>query len=77
MIQDAGYTIPEALVSMKIYDATGMVVKDFRPTPYSLRPTQMSWDGTDQAHRQLPGGVYFLIFTIGDYAETKKLLLIR
>ncbi|UCG91818.1 MAG: SBBP repeat-containing protein [candidate division WOR-3 bacterium] len=86
-IQDAGYTIEE--ITLSIYDATGRLVKDLRPTPYSLRPTQISWDGTDQANRQLPNGVYFLRFAVspvgttgsggeaGDYKETKKLLLIR
>jgi hypothetical protein len=64
-------------VELKVYDATGRVVKSFRPTPNVLRSTQISWDGTDQANRQLPSGVYFVKFQAGGYTETKKLLLIK
>ncbi len=74
---------------LKIYDATGRIVKSFRLTPNALPSTQMSWDGTDQDNRRLPNGVYFLKFIIhfmkttgseqkvGEYSETRKLLLIR
>jgi len=77
-------------IELKIYDASGRLVKNFpRLTPDALRPTQISWDGTDHANRKLPSGVYFLKFTIspvgttgsggeaGDYTATEKLLLIR
>jgi hypothetical protein len=64
-------------IELKIYDATGRLVKSFRPTPDALRSTQISWDGTDQANRQLPSGVYFVKFQAGGYTETKKLLLIK
>jgi hypothetical protein len=75
IIQDPGYTITDMV--LKIFDATGRLVKSFRPTPNALRSTQISWDGTDQANRQLPSGVYFVKFQAGDYTETKKLLLIK
>ena len=81
---DIRYEIPEevdsrqkSVVSMKIYDATGRLVKDFRLTPNALRLTQISWDGTNQANRLLPSGVYFLKLEVGDYSATEKLLLIR
>jgi CubicO group peptidase (beta-lactamase class C family) len=75
-------------VDLKIYDATGCLVKSFRITPDALRST-LYWDGTDQSNRQLPSGVYFVKFAVspvgttgsggeaGGYTETKKLLLIK
>ncbi len=65
-------------VSLAIYDATGRLIKDFsRSTPDVLRPTVLSWDGTDDSNRKLPSGVYFLKLVTGDYSATEKLLLIR
>ena len=64
--------------TLKIFDATGRLVKSFSlSTPFALRPTHITWDGTDAANRKLPSGVYFLKFKAGDYSATKKLLLIR
>jgi len=65
-------------IELKIYDATGRVIKDIpHLTLDALRPTQISWDGTNHANQRLPSGVYFLKFKAGDYEETKKLLLLR
>jgi uncharacterized delta-60 repeat protein len=65
-------------IALSIYDATGRLIKNlFRLTPDALRPTVLSWNGTDDSNRKLPCGVYFLKFKAGDYTETKKLLLIR
>jgi immune inhibitor A len=84
MIHDTGYTEQELRNSnfevrkptINIYDATGRIVKSFRITPYALR-SSLSWDGTDQADRQLPGGVYFVTLHAGEHNITEKLLLIR
>ena len=65
-------------VTMSIYDAAGRVIKDFSlPSAYSLLPTEVSWNGVSNAGQKLPCGVYFLEFQVGDYKETRKLLLVR
>jgi hypothetical protein len=65
-------------IELKIYDATGRLVRDFsRLTPCALRPTQISWSGTDQTDQKLPNGVYFVKFKVGEYQATRKVLLIR
>ncbi len=65
-------------IGLVIYDVTGRVVKDFSlHTLDSQRPTVISWNGTDDLHRQLPSGIYFLKFELEDYSATEKLLLIR
>jgi parallel beta-helix repeat protein len=60
-------------IELKIYNATGRLVKEFT----SLTNSQISWNGTDDVNRRLPSGVYFLEFKTRDYTETKKLLLIK
>ena len=60
-------------VNLKIYDATGRMVKDFK----HVTNQQIFWNGTDDLNRNLPSGVYFLKFQAGDYSATEKLLLIR
>ncbi len=64
--------------SLKIYDLTGRLVKSFSlPTPYSLRPTVVSWDGRNNAGEKVTSGVYFLRLETEGYRETGRLLLIK
>jgi len=58
-------------MELKIYDVSGKLVKEF-----NLK-SSMIWSGCDNSGKQLPSGVYFLKFRIGDYSATEKLLLIR
>lgn len=60
-------------IKLKIYDATGRVVKVFN----HLTNQQIFWNGADDLNRKLRSGVYFLKFEAGDYSATEKLLLIR
>jgi hypothetical protein len=59
-------------VEVKIYDALGkeistLVTEKLSPGVYSV-----NWDGTDY-----PSGVYFYKLITGDYAETRKMVLIK
>ena len=60
-------------VTFTIYDATGRAVKEFNNPANNL----VFWNGTDNANRKLPSGVYFLKLEAGNYSATKKLLMIR
>jgi len=63
---------------LSIYNSAGRLVKRFSlPTAYSLVPTVVTWDGTDQADHALPSGVYLLKLKAGEHTTTRKLLLIR
>lgn len=65
-------------VSLKIYDATGRLVKTFSlPTAYSLLPTVIPWNGTDDFDRKLPAGIYFCRLQDGELTETQKMILLR
>jgi len=65
-------------IELKIYDATGRMVKNlFRSTPDALRPTLLSWYGDDNSGKKLPQGVYFVRLNIEDYSEKKKVIFIK
>jgi hypothetical protein len=65
-------------VELKIYDVSGRLLKEFfEPSPSAGIESSITWDGTDQAKRQVPSGVYFLELQSGNYSSTRKLLLIR
>jgi parallel beta-helix repeat protein len=67
-----------SIVELRIYDITGRIVKDFFGQ-VSIIGDQSSvvWSGRDDSGNKLPSGVYLLKFTVGDYTETEKLLLLR
>ncbi|RKX68937.1 hypothetical protein DRP53_09655 [candidate division WOR-3 bacterium] len=60
-------------VSLRIYDATGRLVKEFIPPTAS---TALTWDGRDESGRKVRSGVYFLRFEAGEYRATEKLLFL-
>lgn len=63
---------------LKIYDATGSLVKDFsRSLPSALGSTHITWNGTDDVGRQLPAGIYFARIKIDDFEELEKVVLLR
>ncbi len=63
-------------IELKIYDATGQLVRQFDHTMMRLSD-HITWSGTDHANRSVSGGVYFVQFETGDYKKVEKLLLIR
>ncbi|MCK4584945.1 hypothetical protein KAU13_05975 [candidate division WOR-3 bacterium] len=65
-------------VELKIYNVTGELLKSFLlPTTYSLLPTVVSWDGTDDKGNIVPNGTYFYQLNVGNKSITKSMTLIR
>jgi hypothetical protein len=63
-------------IELKIYDITGILVRQFDHTTIRLSD-QIIWDGRDDQNRLQPSGVYFVQLTADEYSETKKILLVR
>ncbi|MGB9722031.1 MAG: T9SS type A sorting domain-containing protein [bacterium] len=62
-------------LSVKIYNATGRLVKSFNHlTNYQ---STIIWDGDDDLGRRLPSGVYFVQLEAGDYWQTEKVILLK
>jgi hypothetical protein len=75
-IEDPGHRGKD--LTLRVYDATGRLVRHFSVASRVKRHrSALTWYGDDNVGRRLPGGVYFIEFTTGDYSTTEKLLLIR
>jgi hypothetical protein len=68
----SGYQEP----GIRIYDATGRLIKSFRPTPYALRTT-LNWNATDNAGNPVPPGVYFVRLHAQNAHAIKKIVKIN
>ncbi len=68
-------------LKLYVYDLTGRLVKTLLDksltTNYSPLATAVSWNGTDSQENKVPSGIYFCRLQIGNYRETRKMMLIR
>jgi len=66
----------KSVVSIKIYDASGRLVRQFNHlTNYSFN--QAVWNGTDDSGRRLPAGVYFCHAQLGNERMIKKVIMLQ
>jgi flagellar hook assembly protein FlgD len=61
---------------LKIYDASGRLVKSFALSPM---PSVLSlvWTGDDDSGRMVPAGVYFIRLETGDHKQVQKVILLK
>ena len=64
-------------MGLKIFDATGRLVKDLVPTVYSLLPTSVTWDRTDEIGKKVPAGIYFVHLIAGNDRQVEKIILVE
>jgi hypothetical protein len=65
-------------IEIDIYDAAGRLVRNlYDAMPHAPCAMQISWDGTDQSNRQLPGGVYFVRIETDNMQESAKIILVQ
>ncbi len=67
-------------VCITIYDASGKVVRrlvlGYQSTGYyTSRSRAVYWDGRNDVGESVASGIYFYIFTAGDFTATRKLLI--
>jgi hypothetical protein len=75
---EIGYALPQAsAVRLEIVNVLGQVVRtlvdDFQPAGSH----KGFWDGRDGNHQEVSSGVYFYRIAAGEYAETKKMVLMK
>jgi len=77
---------PQSEISLKIYDATGRLVKSFNHLiiqPFSAEGgsasggNQVVWSGDDDLGRAVPPGVYFIRLEAADFKRVEKIILIK
>ncbi len=64
-------------IGLKIYDASGRLVKDFGQSSVIGHQSSMKWDGTDHRGRRLPAGVYFVQLKTETHSATQKVTLVE
>jgi hypothetical protein len=66
-------------VTLKIYDASGRLVRTLLQDYAEPVPTQCSvgWDGTDDRGRRASSGIYYYRLEVGDAVESRRMVLLR
>ena len=79
-IIDIRYEIPcgeHQRPELKIYDISGRLVKSFQlPTSHLLSSNSVNWNGTDNAGKKVPKGIYFVRLQTNSQSMTKKVILV-
>jgi len=66
-----------AHVSLRIYEASGRLVRELVNEARPAARYEEVWDGRDGAQRQVSSGIYFYRLDAGSFTETKKMILLR
>ena len=67
----------EKKVSLRIFDASGKLVRILVEKAMPAGWHSVVWDGTNDSGNRVSAGVYFYRFEAGEYMATKKLLLVQ
>jgi len=73
------FEVPELSQSnLRIYDVSGRLVRVLLRNDVVIGGRrEIVWDGRDDAGRSLASGVYFCRLIVGDYGETKRMVLVK
>lgn len=72
------YNIPiDSRVNLTIYDMLGRKVNQLISSNQPLGNHSIKWNGTDLYGNLVSAGIYFYQLKIGDFVQTKKMLLLR
>ena len=63
--------------TLKIYNILGHKVKTLVNEPKRAGNHEVIWDGKDDQGKDVASGIYFYQLKVGDFAETKKMLLLK
>lgn len=64
-------------VSLRIYDASGRLVRVLADGPRGSGPDDVVWNGEDDLQRRVASGVYFCRLVVAGETHTRKLVLVR
>jgi tartrate-resistant acid phosphatase type 5 len=72
------YSLPaKADVTLTVYNLLGQIVKVFKQGEQFAGEHSVTWNATDVNGRAIASGIYFYRLTSGDYAATRKMVLLR
>ncbi|MFH1336195.1 MAG: T9SS type A sorting domain-containing protein, partial [Candidatus Zixiibacteriota bacterium] len=64
-------------VTFQIYDILGRKVRTLVSQQLSSGQQSVIWDGKNDAGKDIASGIYFYQLRIGDFSESKKMLLLK
>jgi hypothetical protein len=64
-------------IALKVYDASGRLVKILANTQLECGVYNYTWNGKDERNERVSAGIYFYKLQTLDYSSTKKILLIE
>jgi hypothetical protein len=77
-ITDNGLQMVADRLQLKVYDATGHLVKDFSQLLSDIGyRSSVIWDGTDNNGQTVSAGVYIIQLEASDFKETEKVILLK
>lgn len=65
------------VLSAKIYNIQGQLVKSITEERVSVGAFRYSWDARDRRGRSVPNGVYIAVFQLGHSKATKRILVLK
>jgi hypothetical protein len=72
------YALPkESLVSLKVYNVAGQLVRTLREGKEKPGYFVAEWDGKDQVGHRVSSGVYLYRMEAGEFRKTRKLVVVR
>ena len=77
-ITTIGYELPEeSFVDITVYDMLGNVVYNLVNTNQSSGYKSVQWNATNNQGEPVSAGVYLYKIQAGDFADTKKMILLK
>ena len=72
------FTLPaKSLVSLRVYDAAGRLVRTLAKGEFTAGPHAIEWNGTSNAGTKAASGVYFYRLQAGELTSTRKMVLLK
>jgi|GEM_PF-2959167 len=72
------YALPkESFVTLSIYNASGQKVRTLVNETKQAGEHTVHWNSLDEAGNEVATGVYFCKLQVGDYTETRKMILLK
>jgi len=63
--------------SLRIFDLSGRLVKTLLDRSLSPGNYEIDWDATNNTGQKVSGGIYYYTLEVGDFKETRKMVLLK
>ena len=72
------YDLPtDELVNISVYDMKGRMVKTLVNGSQNTGQNAIKWNGTNNKNEQMSAGIYLYTIQIGDFRQSKKMVLLK